>query len=197
MLCLSVMFKLNAQTGQSEYSGAGMVTLLDGSEVRGVVTYYPSSPGKVFVKKDGEEKSEKYKAKDVKEFTLSDLHYYSIIAKGGVDIGSDGAFGRLLNSPDSKIKLFLCESQSNIVVGSTPPVDQSYYALVPGETAAYTLSGMKFTPFKKMANIVADCPDLAKKITGKEEGYFCPMMTTDDYRLKVFLKVAEEYSNCK
>lgn len=180
-----------------EYSSDGKVILANGSEIIGTVRYMPTSPGKVFVTPNGSTEKEKYKAVEVKEFTVQGFTYHSIKTGGEINVGKDGAFGRILNQPDSKIKIYLCESQPSIVAGAIPPPDKSYYASLPGEPEALNINGGKFMPFKKITKYLADCPDLVSKIEGKTEGYTYPMMTTDDVRLKVFLKVAEEYQSCK
>ena len=67
----------------------------------------------------------------------------------------------------------------------------------PNENYAEPLTGMHFSPSKKLAKLVADCPDLAAKIENKEEGYTYPTISADDARLDIFMRIAEEYHKCK
>ncbi len=191
------VFSLFAQSDYISYSGQGKVVLTDGTEVTGKVVFWIYTPARVHVTPEGAKDDTKYKSDDVKEFTIEDKVYASIELKGGISVGNNKVFALLLTSPDAKLKVFKVETQPTVSTGGSVPVTTSYYAMIPGETAAYGLSEMKFNPAKKLAKILADCPALAEKINSKTENYFYPMITTDEFRLKIFLNLSEEYQKCK
>jgi hypothetical protein len=190
---------LYAQTDFVCYSGTGKVTMKTGEVLEGKVEYCLSYPGKVYLTQVGATKDTKYKCDEVKEFNIDDKQYVSISCKGGaVSVGSDKQFARLLSPVDYKIKLYISETQPSVVTDNNYSKTISYYCQLPGETeAAYALSDMKFTPFKKMAKYIADCPSIATKIESKAEGYTVPMITTDEARKEIFMKIADEYQNCQ
>ncbi len=199
-LSLVAVFSLSsfAQTDFICYSGQGKVLLASGETVTGKVSYCLSTPSRVDITPEGQSKDVKYKCDEVKEFTVEDKQYLSVKMKGGaVTIGSGESFGRLLTAADSKIKIFLSETQPTVVVGGNFAVTVSYYASVPGDETAYALSDLKYTPFKKMVKYIADCPSLVEKINNKEKDFSIPMLTTDEARLVVFTNVAREYQQCK
>lgn len=180
------------------YSGPGKIILTSGEIVTGKVSYYLYAPARVEITPEGQTKDVKYKCDEVKEFSVVDKQYFSVKMKGGaVSIGNGEAFGRLLTSDDSKIKVYISETQPTVVVNSNFDVTTSYYASVPGDETAYALSDLKFTPFKKVAKYLEDCPSIVTKINNKEKGFTFPMVTTDEARLDVMLNVAREYQACK
>jgi hypothetical protein len=180
------------------YTDNGKLVMASGQIIEGKVQYCLTSPAKVFVTPAGATKDVKYKCDEVKEFNIDEKQYISISLKGGdVSIGSGKQFARLLTPADFKVKLLISETQPAVVTGNNYAITVSYYCQVPGAENANALSDLKFTPFKKMAKYLVDCPAIATKIENKEEGYSLPMMTTDDARKDVFLKIAGEYQNCK
>jgi len=198
ILSAALSMSAYAQNDFIYYSGPGKIVLASGETVTGKVNYGLSSPAKVEIIPDGQTKYVKYKCDDVKEFSVEDKQYLPVKMKGGaVTIGSGLAFGRLLTPADSKIKIFISETQNTVVVNNNFTITTSYYASVPGDETAYALSDLKFTPFKKMAKYVESCPSLVAKITAKEKGYSYPMVTTDEARLEVFVNVARENQDCK
>jgi len=198
IFCVFIDFCCKSQTDFICYSGPGKVVLNNGETITGNVEYCLSSPARVRILPDGKSDDMKYKSSEVKEFNVGDKQYLSLELKGGaVSVGSDLQFAQLMTPADSKIKVLMSETQSTVVVNNNFAVTTSYYALVPGQEAAYALSDIRFTPFKKMTKYVEDCPVIVEKINNKEKGYFIPMVTTDEARKEVFLKIAMEYQNCK
>ncbi len=199
VLCLLTSLGVNAQTDFVCYSGNGKATLKSGEVIEGKIEYCLSYPGKVYVTPAGATKDTKYKCDEVKEFNIDDKQYVSLSCKGGaVTVGSDKAFVRLLTPADYKLKLYISETQPAVVTDNNYAISVMYYCQIPGDTeAAYALSDLKFTPFKKMAKYIADCPSLATKIESKAEGYTVGMVTTDEARKEVILKIAGEYQTCQ
>jgi hypothetical protein len=199
VFCLLLSIGAFAQSDFVCYSGNGKVIMKSGDVIEGKVEFCLSYPGKVYVTPAGATKDTKYKCDEVKEFNIDDKQYVSLSCKGGaVTVGSDKAFVRLLTPVDYKLKLYISETQPAVVTDNNYAKTVMYYCQIPGDTdAAYALSDLKFTPFKKMAKYIADCPAIATKIENKEEGYTVPMMTTDEARKEVVLKIANEYQTCQ
>ena len=181
------------------YSGNGKMELASGEIIEGTIEFCLSSPAKVRIVQTEQTEKEKYKSDEVKQFNIEDKHYLSVSLKGGVSVGNSDQFARVLTPADWKVKVFMTETQPSVVVSVSGeiPITVSYYCSIPGDNNLYELSNMKFTPFKKMAKYLADCPSVAAKINNKEEGYFVSMIATDAARKEVFLNVAKEYQNCK
>jgi hypothetical protein len=173
------------------YKGDGKLVLTTGETINGKVEFLPSSPGKVEIIPEGQEKETRYKYDEVKDFTVGDKHYFSVKMKGGaVQVGNSTYFAQLITPEDARIKMYMFETQD---LG----VSKSYYASIPGDETAYALTDLKFTPFKKIIEYVKDCQTLVDKITAKEKGYSIPLTATDDMRKEVFMNISTTHYNCK
>lgn len=179
------------------YRGNGKVILNDGKTLEGLVEYSLSAPGSVHVKV-GDTKSEKFKAKEVKEFSVDNKHYFALKAKGEIGVGSDMVFAYIISIEGAKFKLYKYETQPVVVAGNSVPVTTTIYIGLPDSgTDVYPLGDMKLNPSKKLAKFLEDCPALAQKVTNKEKDYSYGMITSDGARISVIEKINEDYVKCK
>lgn len=187
---------LNAQDFIT-YSGDGKVVLLDGTTMEGLVEFSLSAPATVTIKV-GDNKAERYKAKEVKEFFVNAKHYFPLKAKGEVSVGSDLSFSYIISADDARIRLYKNETQPIVSAGGAVPVTTTIYACLPGsEGEVYPLSAMGLNPSTKLAKYFEDCAALVEKITKKEKGYSYGMITTDEIRQSIIEKFNLEYAGCK
>lgn len=184
-----------AQTDFITYRGPGKVVTHKGETFIGEVIYSLSSPGRVKVIL--EDKTDKVLNYDeTKEFTVDDRQYHAIKVK---ILGNPNTFAQLINPESSSlIKVYRNEQQPTIVVGGNFAVTTSYYIGLPNQDKAFETGDLAMMPFnKKMAEVVKDCPALAKKIMDKEDGYKIGMMSVDLLRVPVYLRIAKEFDACK
>ena len=199
MIIFAVLFIFSTVNAQDfiTYSGAGKVILTNGTTLEGNVEYSLSTPGSVHIKV-GDAKSEKYKAKEVKEFFVSDRHYYALKAKGEITVGSDMMFAYIISIDKAKFRLFKYETQPIVVSGNNVPITTTIYIGLPdNETEAYPLADLRLNPSKKLAKYLEDCPALAQKVANKEKDFSYGMITSDGARITVVEKINEEYAKCK
>ncbi|TKB99085.1 hypothetical protein [Pedobacter cryophilus] len=183
-----------AQSGFINYKGEGNVVTNAGETLTGTVYYALSSPRRVSIKLvDGTEK--KFDYDDTKSFIVGEKQYHAIKIK---TLGNPNTFAQLLNPQSSSfIKVYKNETQPTIVVGGDYTVTTTHFIGVTGEEVAYDTGDLKLTPFnKKMAEIVKACPELAKKIADKENGYKVGLISNDIFRVPVYLRIAQEYDAC-
>jgi len=120
-----------------------------------------------------------------------------------VDINMNGIqrllFLKRLTPDSSRIHLYeLHESGQGNPTGESL---YSYYLSLPGFGPLETMNtrGSRMIPsFEvKMSEIVADCPALAEKISGKEKGYFIPFVSFGSKKYpEVLLRIIDEYNQC-
>lgn len=195
LLLASISLTALSQTDFVTYVGPGNLITNTGETFNGKVVYSLSSPGKVRVIFD--DKTDKtFNYNETKEFTVNDRHYYAIKVK---IVGNPNTFAQLLNPESSSlIKVYRNEQQPTIVVDRNFTITTSYYIGLPNQDKAIETGDLKMMPFnKKMAEVVKDCPALAKKIMDKEDGYKMGMMSVDLLRIPVYLRIAKEFDACK
>jgi hypothetical protein len=196
--CLFLSLALVAQSDFVHYKGKGQALLKDGTTVTGFIEYCLEFPGKVYVTPEGQSKDTKYDADDVKSFNIDDKQFVSVKAADAAAGPPKVTFLRFLTPADYKIRILIQETQPVIVSNNDFTITTTYFCMLPGDDAnAYAVGEMKFVPFKKMNNYIANCPALVARIEAKDKEVYVPSITTDDIRREVFLKVAEEYQNCK
>ncbi len=68
-----------------------------------------------------------------------------------------------------------------------------------GRLNAWNLGNSKFFPNfeEKVANLVADCPELSDKIRQRRKGYYLGRISVDAKKYEVFQKIVSEYNVCK
>jgi hypothetical protein len=204
MKTLTIIFSLftsitlaQTQEPEIEYHGPGKVVLEDGSEKNGEVYHSRVNQRRVVFKGTGDE--EVFKVKDVKEFFINDLHFVKLQTPAvGVN---DPDFAILKTRPDAKIKLYEVCWQHNVGEGSENPhfpTYRDYYAQFPSQEKIKAIDDVTFMPFaKKVSKMVESCPALSKKIADKEDGYSLGLVASEDMRLAVFTRIAEEFEQCE
>ena len=191
---LGTMITANAQE-TIRYYGHGLIQLKEGNEIKGVVKYSPQNPNNVWIQEDGK-KWEKYKNKEVAAFKVEDKIFHSKVNKGAVATNPN-YFMELLVPEDYKIKVYRYQEQSSLLVGGNYEVTTEYFVEFPEQDEVLGTGSMKLMPFhKKGVKYVESCPDLVKKISGKESGYKIGMISNDEMKASVLIKVAEDYQNC-
>ena len=191
LLILTILLltrSVQAQIDISNYFGQGQITLKDGTVLQDSMQYYLTSPDKIYmIEKETDERTE-FRAADIKDFTLNHRQYFPISTRTGK------IFAMLLTEVKGKFKVYVCEIQSAI---SGAALQKEYFVLAQGDNVAYKLTGPKYTPSKKLADLVSDCPELSQKIKNKEDNYTYPKKATDADRIEVLLKVAKDYQKCQ
>ena len=143
----------------------------------------------------------KYKAKEIKGFAISSVQWFSKPIKEA-GLGDNNYFLNLVSPSSDKIKKYDLheQSKSGTMSGNTPVFEytKSIYVEIPGENRLVFIGDTYFMPFhKKMAEIVKDCPELAKKIEDKEKDYKVNKVFGIPQNFdKVVLKVVDEYNAC-
>lgn len=199
VLCfVAISFFASAQDYEPEvkYTGEGKITMMDGKELTGELTYsFVSIRNLIFVAPGAEK--EKIKTNDIKEFTISGTRFVRIVTTA-ISIGKDWEFAICLTPENSKISIFESINQTGLETGSGYKTERGYFVKFPNEEKAKSLSDLSLTPFhKKVSKIIADCPALSEKIANKAEGYKLGLISTPQQQFDVFMKVATEYQDCK
>lgn len=194
LLFLFVTLSINAFADRIIYKDHGQVNLLDGKELKGIVRYSPMWPSYLEIQEVDSPDFRKVKFKEIKTFIIGDQKWLKKDVKGVVGFNDDYFLQQL--SPDTqKIKLFKYEQQNP---NTYEMEEETYYVLLPNQENVISIGDMKLLPFnKKFPKYIEDCPTLAKKIEKKENGYAIKMISSDISKLKVYMKVSEEYQNCK
>ncbi|HVF81381.1 MAG TPA: hypothetical protein VM884_05585 [Flavisolibacter sp.] len=163
-----------------------------------------SRPVKIFT--DGDERPMQFNLGDVAAYQIKNDRYELKEIKGGLRLGKDLAFMKRLTPDASRIHLYehlkkVTESTKGYTaIGSR--YETEYYLQLPDEEgqAVYPLDGSKFVPKfdEKMSTLLKQCPDLAKKIAAKENGYFYAQVSfSKEKRASVLMTIIEEYNRCK
>ncbi len=68
-----------------------------------------------------------------------------------------------------------------------------------GPLNVWNLGNSKFFPNfeEKVADLVADCPELSDKIRRRQKGYYLGRISLDAKKYEVFQKIVSEYNDCK
>jgi glycosyltransferase involved in cell wall biosynthesis len=189
------------QTREPEiiYSGNGKIITYDGREIQGEIEYSFVSSRKIYYQTNGSKK-ENIPMKDVKEFFIDDLHFVKL-ATTALAIGDDQDIAIVKTPENNKIMMYEVISQGIIGTGEIPAyeTERDYVVLFPGQSKPKPISDLAFMPFnKKVSKLVADCPELSKKIENKEEGYKLGIIGNNKEAIfNLFLKISDEYENCK
>lgn len=176
-----------------KHEGPGKVTLKNGDELNGIVEYSLTANHKLRLKKEGDEKGEKYTTSDVKEFTVNDMHFILLKATGLE------TFGLVLSKPEYKIQTIELTTQ---FAGGSPSDEgfkhrttrETYFRFLKQDKLMRT-SDIGFTN-KKLAELTSDCPELSKKIANKSAEYKIGFMTPDPKKLEIIQAITEAYQNC-
>ena len=202
-ILLFITLNINAycQVNEPEisYSGTGRIITNDGKELLGNLRFSFVSSRKVFYKlSDGEE--QKILVNDLKEFFIDDLHFVKLPSTSLTLVGSDEDIAIVKIPETFKIKIYKTISQGTVGSGNPATYEtiREIVVLFPNALKPKSITDLSFMPFnKKVSKIIADCPALSEKIMNKTEGYKLGMISSDQQRLEMFLKVALEYQDCK
>lgn len=208
LLLLFTSVLLNAQpTPQSapkvpekQWKDTGTLWVNDTLSLTGTIWYTARSNNKVEITTtDGN--IHKYKAKEIKGFTISGSQWFSKPVKE-LGLGDNNYFLNLVSPSTDKIKKYDLheQSKSGTMSGNTPVFEYTKSTMleIPGENKLFPVGDTYFMPFhKKMAAIVKDCPELAKKIEDKEKDYKVNKILGIPQNFdKVVMKVVDEYNAC-
>lgn len=199
LIALNVSVYAQTQEPEISYSGSGKIVTNDGKELQGEISFsFVSSRKIAFKPVDGEE--QKILVKDVKEFYISDMHFVKVLSTALTLAGSNEEIAIIKTPENYKIKIYETINQGIIGSGSpaTYETNRDYVVLFPNAEKPRSISDLSFAPLnKKVSKLIADCPSLSEKIASKADGYKLGMISSDQQRLDMFLKIANEYQECK
>jgi len=183
----------------------GTVYLTNGRTVDGKISVssgsFLSSPLKVY--QDGDKKPMQFSLRDIQSYRLRNDYFDLKNIRGGLSIGQHFVFMKRLTPEDSRIHLYehLVQSRDKRDLHRNR-YETEYFMQLPSDnsTDVWPVNGSKLVPEfdEKMSKLVKDCPNLSKKIAGKEEGYFYRQVTIfKEKRMDVLLNIIEEYNQCR
>lgn len=180
-----------------EFRGSGSILLADSSTVTGTILYEAIFPNKVNIIAGGSGKWSKYNRKEVIRFNIGNSLWFSREIGDALATNSY-SFINLVSDSASPIKLYEYHEQDAINPGGLAAYTKTTYIELPENGKLYRPSNLYFMPFnKKMAAIVATCPELAKKVADKQDGYTVKKMLGMPVNLEAMvLKVVTEYNAC-
>lgn len=182
--------------------------LLNGRSYQGKLVVhtnkYSSNAVKLYT--EGDKKPMNFSIADVKGYQFRNDYYELKEVRGGIRLGKEYSFMKRLTRDDSKIHLYENTTKVNQSngpnSGSYTYYETQYFLKLPNEDgdAVWPLSSSKFVPNfdEKMSKLVADCPTLAAKIAGKEDGYFYAQVSLfKEKKANVLMNIIDEYNGCK
>ncbi|MCA6365311.1 MAG: hypothetical protein IM638_19925 [Bacteroidetes bacterium] len=199
-LVMSAQQNLTYDYEVPEFQEKGEIITANGDTVRGTIKFSVNWHRYVYIwtgKFEG--KGKKYTPGQVKSIylSLSNRFFEADIPVGETD-GKDSTFYELTNRGNTKMKIYAWFSSPGVMVGGKLQGSTSYHVKMVGKPGVYSLSDKVMRPFnEKMAELVADCPELSLKIKNGEKGYKIPTLTNNDFRKQVLDKIAQEYIICK
>lgn len=183
--------------------GMGTIKLKDGTLIDGRIVFNitPSmgSQGVVQYFPENRMSPDNYYPSKVEYFQIGEAVFYPLDVK--FEGNSYVIFAQMLNnSRDDKMvyyRLMIADVSSQ---GNPSPyiLKKGYFVKMKGDDRATQIGGVTLVPFaKSMSKNVADCPDLAKKIKEKEDGYKVSFLDLDSKNDDVYFRILEEYLACK
>lgn len=180
------------------FKGEGKIHMKNGKELTGFLSYSYVNSTKVVIKQANGEQ-EKIKRSEINSFEIGDLLFEKISPSGAIVIGGNEEFAIRKTPENSKIKIHENINQGRVGSGSPALYSTSREIIISfPDKKSKSIKDLSFAPFhKKVSKLVADCPSLSKKIANKEDGYKVGFATSVPARLDIFIRLAEEYTNCK
>jgi hypothetical protein len=143
---------------------------------------------------------------EVKGYTLNGAYYELKEVRNNPLIRNGFFFMKRLTAEKSRIHLY--ESKERVPSSGKPyhaghtPYETRYYVQLPGEqnNVVWPLNSSRLVPHfnEKMSKLVADCPELAKKIEDKDSDHFYHQVSlSKERRVHVLLQIIHEYNQCK
>lgn len=180
LLLLNSSLKAQENYDPFQLKGKGFLMLKSGEKYTGISRYRVLNDYVHFFKEFGDVE-QMYKIKDVHSFSIGDSIFYAKQTKGAeVSLSKKQTFMLLKTSENGRLKLFerkIVEEEpglASFIVYSDPKIITDYFIETAEDTQeVFSVTGIKFIPnfSKKVSALVADCPELAKKILDKQEGY--------------------------
>ena len=201
LLLISLSVSAFAQTQEPEisYSGTGKIITNDGKEIQGEIRFSFVNSRKIAYTIAGADE-QKILVKEVKEFYISDVHFVKVLSTALTLAGSNEDIAIIKTPENFKIKIY--ETINQGIVGSGSPATyetiRDMVVLFPNSEKPRSLTDLSFTPFaKKVSKLVADCASLSEKIATKKDGYKLGMISSAQQQLDMFMKISNEYQECK
>jgi len=174
-----------------ELKSNGFIYITETDSVSGALTYNELASGKVMLT-DASGKDKKYTAKEVFSFkTQNPTRTFYSIKTDGLD-KSMMFYEDVTPNGGKKLKLMKSFTQDGLVIVN---------GQVKGkwDNAMYSPSEKRLigSNFKKVAEVVKDCPALAEKISKKEKGYYFGLMSVPMVQEKVLNNIVTEYNTCQ
>lgn len=179
------------------FMGEGRIQMENGDVQEGPISYsYVNSTHVNF--KNAEGKTVRIRRSEVEYFEIGDIYFEKISQGKGIVIGNDTEFAIRKTPENSKIKVYETINQGSI--GSGNPAEystkRSVIVYFPGEKPK-SINDLSLSPFhRRVSRLVEDCPTLSKKIAKKDDGYSIGLLTSPQARVEIYLRLADEYSNC-
>lgn len=153
---------------------------------------------------EGDKKPMRFSLDHIEGFELRNSYYELKEIKGSVQLLKEFSFMKRLTKENSRIHLYENTRKVNRPGGkhtsSHVSYETEYFLQLPGEAnAVWSISSSRFVPNfdEKMSKVLADCPLLAAKIAGKEEGYFYAQVSLfNERRANVLMNIINEYNAC-
>lgn len=205
-----------------EYKAPGTLYTPEGDSLRGHL-HYSFLGQSVYIERRnhrGKMRVTKYNTKTLRAFRLDTLEglYFEVVQKSSLLGGKRIICQNLTPGVYGLVKLyrqFLSDGLLTIVRDGKIEGSWEYSVLLPGQEKVIPLQDLKLNPMhKKLTRYLHDCPPLAEKVAQQVEGYTVSnnrfklssageqayqeaALSLDELRLKVYLRIAEEYNNCQ
>lgn len=182
------------------------VYLANGRSYHGKVIVHTNKHSKSAVKLyvDGDKKPMRFSLDEVKGYELRNEYYELKELRGGFRLTREYSFMKRLTKENSKLHLYenlrKVTNPSGKHTSAYTSYETEYYLQLPNEVGTvWPVNSSRFTPNfdEKMSQLLADCPQLASKISNKEYGYFYAQFTVfREKRPNVLLNIIDEYNEC-
>ena len=179
------------------FKGEGRIQMENGDVQEGYISYSYVNSTHVHIK-TADEKTERIRRSEVKFFEIDDIYFEKISQGTGIVIGDDTEFAIRKTPENSKIKVYETINQGRIGSGSPAEysTNRSVIVYFPDQKPK-SINDLSLSPFhRRVSRLVADCPTLSKKISEKEDGYSIGLRTSPQARVEIYLRLADEYTNC-
>lgn len=180
----------------------GTLYLKDGKTLRGKLQVETENlfGGKVKLQTEEDRKQAQFSLNQVKGYSVGDDMYELKEIREGISIGRKQFFMQRLTPENSRMHVFSYAKKETVNKSSTRYITE-YYVQLPNEAEdlVHSSNGSRFVPHfeEKVSRMVGDCPSLAKKIAGKQAGYFYAQVNlVKEKRADVLLRIIDEYNRC-
>lgn len=208
-----------------DYEAKGTLFPYEGEPITGVLEYSFLGGDKVYlqvINEKGKLKKEKFDSRDIKGFHLDTLGgmAFEVVKSYAIGGGRGSFYQNITPNGGEKIKLYRTFITEGLVTTATADgVDGrwEFAALFPGEEKVISLEDIRVKPMEKKLpkKYLSDCPELAKKVENKEEGYYLetnPLKfsklikqakenggISDQYQIRcnIYSKIISEYNSCQ